>query len=139
MEATVFTGWIDDHLQPHCHGAKGSASIDAAGHCGSEKEEMIALTRRRSATVCAVIFCYRNLLVRQMVQMKNKIAMLLMARPATSANCLRPIRISVRRLFPFLRERTSTLWTGEMDEQELLYCRLVVHPRGYNCCCTAER
>ena len=39
MEATVFTGWIYDHLQPHAGGAEGSASVDAAGHCGGEKEE----------------------------------------------------------------------------------------------------
>jgi hypothetical protein len=56
---------------------------------------MTASTRTSSRTLCGAIFCrsvtwlqprfanggerrYRNLLVRQMVQMKNKIAMLLM-------------------------------------------------------------
>ncbi len=39
MEATVFTGWIYDHLQAACRSAESSASADAAGDCGSKKEE----------------------------------------------------------------------------------------------------
>ena len=39
MEATIFTGWIYDHLQASCSGAEGGASADAAGHRGGEKEE----------------------------------------------------------------------------------------------------
>ena len=38
MEATVFTGWIYDHLKPHAAALK-VASADAAGHCGGKKEE----------------------------------------------------------------------------------------------------
>ena len=35
MEATIFTGWIYDHLLPHAQQVKGSASADAARHrCG---------------------------------------------------------------------------------------------------------
>jgi hypothetical protein len=39
MEATVFTGWIYDHLRPACRGAESGPSADATGHCSSEKEE----------------------------------------------------------------------------------------------------
>jgi len=38
MEATMFTGWIYDHLKPHAAALKGPPA-DAAGHCGGEKEE----------------------------------------------------------------------------------------------------
>src|SRR6059058_4518241 len=39
MEATIFTGWIYDHLLPHAQQVKGSASADAARHrCGQEEE-----------------------------------------------------------------------------------------------------
>jgi hypothetical protein len=39
MEATVFTGWIYDHLQPHAAALKVAASADAAGHCGGKEEK----------------------------------------------------------------------------------------------------
>ncbi len=39
MEATVFTGWIYDHLQAARRRAESGASVDAAGHRGGEKEE----------------------------------------------------------------------------------------------------
>ena len=34
MEATIFTGWIYDHLLPHAQQVEGSASLDAARHRG---------------------------------------------------------------------------------------------------------
>jgi hypothetical protein len=37
MEATMFSGWIYDHLKPR-HGVKSGSSVDAAGHCRREKE-----------------------------------------------------------------------------------------------------
>ena len=39
MEATMFTGWIYDHLRPHAAAAEGRSSGDAASHRGGEKEE----------------------------------------------------------------------------------------------------
>jgi hypothetical protein len=76
-------------------GAEGSASIDAAGHCSGEKNN----DRIDAIEICDCLRCdflpeccmastairerrrtlrYRNLLVRQMAQMKNKISALLM-------------------------------------------------------------
>jgi transposase len=95
MEATVFTGWIYDHLKPHAAGLKvahplmlraiaaakkKNDRIDASKiadclRCDFLPESYMASTeiRERRRTLR-----YRNLLVHQMVQMKNKIAVLLM-------------------------------------------------------------
>jgi transposase len=94
MEATVFTGWIYDHLEPHAGlkvahplmlraiaaAKKKNDRIDASKICDCLRcdflpERYMASTaiRERRRTLR-----YRNLLVRQMVQMKNKIAVLLM-------------------------------------------------------------
>jgi transposase len=95
MEATVFTGWIYDHLRPHAAGLKvahplmlraiaaakrKNDRIDASKICDGLRCDFLpecymastALRERRRT------LRYRNLLVRQMVQMKNKIAVLLM-------------------------------------------------------------
>ena len=95
MEATVFTGWIYDYLKPHAAALKvahplmlraiaaakkKNDRIDAHKiadclRCDFLPESYMASTeireRRRPLR-------YRNLLVRQAVQMKNKIAVLLM-------------------------------------------------------------
>src|SRR5467141_2650050 len=95
MEATVFTGWIYDYLQPHAAAVKvahplmlraiavakkKNDRIDAHKiadclRCDFLPECYMASTaiRERRRTLR-----YRNLLVRQMVQMKNKISGLLM-------------------------------------------------------------
>jgi transposase len=39
MEATIFTGWIYDHLKPHAAGLKVAHPLMLRGHCGCEKEE----------------------------------------------------------------------------------------------------
>ena len=39
MEATIFTGWIYDHLLPHAEASEGGAPADAAGHRRGETEE----------------------------------------------------------------------------------------------------
>ena len=117
MEATMFTGWIYDHLQPHAAvlkvahplmlraiaaAKKINDRIDASKICDCLRcdflpESYMASTaiRERRRTLR-----YRNLLVRQMVQMKIKISALLMEagvsynkqrlhqRPATFANLL---------------------------------------------------
>ena len=95
MEATVFTGWIYDHLKPHAAALKvahplmlraiaaakkKNDRIDAHKiadclRCDFLPESYMASTeireRRRTPR-------YRNLLVRQAVQTKNKVAVLLM-------------------------------------------------------------
>ena len=95
MEATVFTGWIYDHLQPHAAALKvvhplmlraiaaakkKNDRIDASKICGRLRCDFLpecymapTAIRERRRTLR-----YRNLLVRQMVQMKTKISMLLM-------------------------------------------------------------
>jgi transposase len=96
MEATVFTGWIYDHLQPHAvtlkvahplmlraiaSAKKKNDRIDASKICNCFRCDFLlecymasTAIRERRRTLW-----YRNLLVRQMVQMKNKIGTLLMA------------------------------------------------------------
>ena len=95
MEATIFTGWIYDHLLPHAEkvkvahpvmlraiaaAKKKNDKIDAGKiadclRCDFLPECHMASTeirdRRRTLR-------YRNLLVRQMVQMKNRVSGLLM-------------------------------------------------------------
>src|ERR1700720_1674233 len=95
MEATVFTGWIYDHLLPHAAvlkvahplmlraiaaAKKKNDHIDASKICDCLRCDFLpecymasTAIRERRRTLR-----YRNLLVRQMVQMKNKIGMLLM-------------------------------------------------------------
>src|SRR5438132_4199372 len=95
MEATLFTGWIYDHLLPHARqvkvahplmlraiaaAKKKNDRIDAGKiadclRCDFLPECHMASTsiRERRRTLR-----YRHLLVRQMVQMKNKISGLLM-------------------------------------------------------------
>ena len=107
MEATIFTGWIYDHLQPHAEKVKvahplmlraialakrKNDRIDAAKiadclRCDFLPECHMASTgirdRRR-------ILRYRNLVVKQSVQMKNRI----MPSRSFTANfkrCLQPI------------------------------------------------
>jgi transposase len=95
MEATIFTGWIYDHLKPHAAGLKvahplmlraiaaakkKNDRIDAAKiadclRCDFLPESYMASTeiRERRRTLR-----YRNLLVHQAGQLKNKISGLLM-------------------------------------------------------------
>ena len=95
MEATMFTGWIYDHLKPHAASLKvahplmlraiaaakrKNDRIDANKICDCLRCDFLpecymapAAIRERRRTLR-----YRNLLVRQMVQMKIKISSLLM-------------------------------------------------------------
>jgi transposase len=95
MEATVFTGWIYDHLQPHAAALKVAHPLMLRAIAAAKKKN----DRVDASKICDCLRCdflpecymastairerrrtlrYRNLLVRQMVQMKNKISMLLM-------------------------------------------------------------
>jgi transposase len=95
MEATIFSGWIYDHLKPHAAALKVAHPLRLRAIAAAKKkndridahkiadclrcdflpESYMASTeiRERRRTLR-----YRNLLVRQAVQMKNKAAVLLM-------------------------------------------------------------
>src|SRR5450631_3627672 len=95
MEATMFTGWIYDHLKPHAAALKVAHPLMLRAIAAAKKKN----DRIDAKKICDCLRCdflpecymapttirerrrtlrYRNLLVRQMVQMKNKISMLLM-------------------------------------------------------------
>jgi transposase len=83
MEATVFTGWIYDHLQPHATALKVAHPLMLRAIAAAKKKN----DRIDANKICDCLRCdflpectlrYRNLLVRQMAQMKNKISGLLM-------------------------------------------------------------
>jgi transposase len=95
MEATVFTGWIYDHLQPYAAGLKVAHPLMLRAIAAAKKKN----DRIDANKICDCLRCdflpecymastairerrrtlrYRSLLVRQMVHMKNKIAVLLM-------------------------------------------------------------
>src|SRR6202171_5635532 len=95
MEATVFTGWIYDHLQTHPPGRRVAHPLMLRAIAAAKKKN----DRIDASKICDCLRCdflpecymasttfrerrrtlrYRNLLGRQMVQMKNKISGLLM-------------------------------------------------------------
>ena len=96
MEATMFTGWIYDHLKPHAAAIKVAHPLMLRAIAAAKKEN----DRIDARKICDCLRCdflpvcymastairerrrilrYRDLLVRQMVQMKIKISTLLMA------------------------------------------------------------
>jgi transposase len=95
MEATMFTGWIYDHLKPHAAALKVAHPLMLRAIAAAKKKN----DRIDASKICDCLRCdflpecymaptairerrrtlrYRNLLVRQMVQMKIKISSLLM-------------------------------------------------------------
>ena len=95
MEATMFTGWIYDHLKPHAAELKVAHTLMLRAIAAAKKKN----DRIDANKICDCLRCdflpesymastairerrrtlrYRNLLVRQMVQMKTKISSLLM-------------------------------------------------------------
>ena len=95
MEATMFTGWIYDHLKPHAAALKVAHPLMLRAIAAAKKKN----DRVDANKICDCLRCdflpecymastairerrrtlrYRNLLVRQMVQMKIKISSLLM-------------------------------------------------------------
>jgi transposase len=95
MEATVFTGWIYNHLKPHAAALKVAHPLMLRAIAAEKKKN----DRIDAKKICDCLRCdflpecymaptairerrrtlrYRNLLVRQVVQLKNKIAVLLM-------------------------------------------------------------
>ncbi len=95
MEATMFTGWIYDYLKPHAAAVKVAHPLMLRAIAAAKKKN----DRIDARKICDCLRCdflpecymastairerrrtlrYRNLLVRQMVQMKIKISALLM-------------------------------------------------------------
>src|ERR1700689_1964403 len=95
MEATVFTGWIYDHLQPHAAALKVAHPLMLRAIAAAKKKnDRIDASKIADCLRCDFLpecymasteirerrrtLRYRSLLLRQMVQTKNKISMLLM-------------------------------------------------------------
>jgi transposase len=95
MEATIFTGWIYDHLEPHAEQVKVAHPLMLRAIAAAKKKN----DRIDAGKIADCLRCdflpechmasreirdrrrslrYRHLLVRQMVQMKNRISGLLM-------------------------------------------------------------
>jgi transposase len=95
MEATMFSGWIYDHLKPHAVALKVAHPLMLRAIAAAKRKN----DRIDASKICDCLRCdflpecymasiairerrrtlrYRNLLVRQMVQMKVKISSLLM-------------------------------------------------------------
>jgi transposase len=153
MEATIFTGWVYDHLLPHgaqvkvahplmlraiAASKKKNDRIDAGKiadclRCDFLPECHMASTeirdRRRTLR-------YRHLLVRQMVQMKNRISGLLMEtgvshnKQRLHKESNREVDDSIRRLWKLSREtivrlqKTEYALVSSLERDPLLRPRL---------------
>jgi transposase len=95
MEATIFTGWIYDHLLPHAAAVKVAHPVMLRAIAASKKKnDRIDASKIADCLRCDFLpechmasteirdrrrtLRYRHLLVRQMVQMKNRISGLLL-------------------------------------------------------------
>jgi len=95
MEATLFTGWIYDHLLPHAASLQVAHPLMLRAIAAAKRKNdridagtIADLLRANLLPACYMAPCatrelrrtlrYRNLLVRQSVQMKNRLAGLLM-------------------------------------------------------------
>jgi len=95
MEATIFTGWIYDHLKPHAAAVKVAHPLMLRAIAASKKKnDRIDAGKLADCLRCDFLpecymasteirerrrtLRYRNLLVRQAVQMKNRVSTLLM-------------------------------------------------------------
>jgi transposase len=95
MEATIFTGWIYDHLKPHGAAVKVAHPLMLRAIAASKKKnDRIDASRIADCLRCDFVpecymdsseirerrrtLRYRNLLVRQVVQLKTRVASLLM-------------------------------------------------------------
>ncbi|HEY1963365.1 MAG TPA: IS110 family transposase [Acidobacteriaceae bacterium] len=95
MEATIFTGWIYDHLLPHAEKVKVAHPLMLRAIAAAKKKnDKIDASKIADCLRCDFLpechmatteirdrrrmLRYRNLVVRQMVQMKNRVSGLLM-------------------------------------------------------------
>jgi hypothetical protein len=138
MEATIFSGWIYDHLKPHAAAVKVAHPLMLRAIVAAKKKN----DRIDAHKIADCLWCdflpesymaspeirerrrtlrYRNLLVRQLVQMKNPTTSKGYTRSDTSANCWPPMRTSMTdcgrccgcatKLW-FAWERPRALWCG---------------------------
>ena len=95
MEATIFTGWIYDHLRPHASEVKVAHPLMLRAIAAAKKKnDQVDASKIADCLRCDFLpecymasteirdrrrtLRYRHLLVRQMVQMKNRVSGLLM-------------------------------------------------------------
>ena len=95
MEATIFTGWIYDHLLPHAEKVKVAHPLMLRAIAAAKKKnDRIDASKIADCVRCDFLpechmasteirdrrrtLRYRNLVIRQMVQMKNRVSGLLM-------------------------------------------------------------
>jgi transposase len=83
MEATIFTGWIYDHLLPHAEQVKVAHPLMLRAIAAAKKKnDQIDASKIADCLRCDFLpechMASTHLLVRQMVQMKNRISGLLM-------------------------------------------------------------
>jgi transposase len=122
MEATIFTGWIYDHLLPHAERVKVAHPLMLRAIAASKKKN----DRIDAGKIADCVRCdflpechmasteirdrrrtlrYRNLVIKQMVQMKNRVSGLLME-TGVSYNKQR-LHESIRPLLKLSREMIS--------------------------------
>ena len=78
MEATIFTGWIYDYLKSHAGGVKVAHPLMLRAIAASKKKnDRIDASKIADCLRCDFLR-YRSLLVRQVVQLKTRVASLLM-------------------------------------------------------------
>ncbi len=113
MEATIFTGWIYDHLLPHAEKVKVAHPLMLRAIAAAKKNDRIDarkiadLLRSDLLPECHMASTeirdrrrtlrYGNLVLRQVEQMKNRVSGLLMescTRWVISPNCSQPTRRS---------------------------------------------
>src|SRR6266704_3655467 len=142
MEATMFTGWIYDHLKPHAAVLKVAHPLMLRAIAAAKKKN----DRIDAGKICDCLRCdflpecymastairerrrtlrYRNLLVRQMVQMKIKISALLMEAGVSynkqrlhKAGYFRELLARVERLMtiPAVGPITALTWALEVGD-----------------------
>jgi transposase len=94
MEATIFTGWIYDHLRSHAQQIKVAHPLMLRAIPAAKKNDRIDASKIADCLRCDFLpechmastemrdrrrtLRYRQMLVRQMVQMKNRVSGLLM-------------------------------------------------------------
>jgi hypothetical protein len=71
MEATMFTGWIYDHLKPHAAVLKVAHPLMLRA-IAAAKKQMTASTPTRFAIVCVAIFCRSANAERQSRQRRDR-------------------------------------------------------------------
>ena len=94
MEATIFTGWIYDHLLPHAEKVKVAHPLMLRAIAAAKKNDRIDAGKIADCLRCDFLpechmasteirdrrrtLRYRSLVIKQMVQMKNRVSGLLM-------------------------------------------------------------